>query len=100
MHMLPSRCKRTIQEPLHSLKQTFELKQKNIGFSNFSIKGCFGSNLLEKKRPSSIFIELTLENSLIVSMIDWNENTKYESVSRSLIAKKKNAYFYYFFKKN
>lgn len=35
-----------------------------------------------RKKDLRQFIELTLENPLIVSTIDWNENTKYESVSQ------------------
>lgn len=35
-----------------------------------------------EKKDLRQFIELTLENPLIVSTIDWNENTKYESVSQ------------------
>jgi hypothetical protein len=35
-----------------------------------------------RKKDLRQFIELTIENSLIVSTIDWNENTKYESVSQ------------------
>lgn len=35
-----------------------------------------------RKKDLRQFIELTLDNPLIVSTIDWNENTKYESVSQ------------------
>lgn len=35
-----------------------------------------------RKKDLRQFIELTLENPLIVSTIDWNENTKYESTSQ------------------
>lgn len=35
-----------------------------------------------RKKDLRQFIELTIENSLIVSTIDWSENTKYESVSQ------------------
>lgn len=34
------------------------------------------------KKDLRQFIELTIENSLIVSTIDWTENTKFESVSQ------------------
>lgn len=35
-----------------------------------------------RKKDLRQFIELTLENRMIVSTIDWSENTKYESVSQ------------------
>jgi hypothetical protein len=35
-----------------------------------------------RKKDLRQFIELTLENPMIVSTIDWTENTKYESVSQ------------------
>ena len=38
-------------------------------------------NIYWRKKDLRQFIELTIENSLIVSTIDWTENTKYESVS-------------------
>lgn len=38
-------------------------------------------NIYWRKKDLRQFIELTVENSLIVSTIDWTENTKYESVS-------------------
>ncbi len=34
------------------------------------------------KKDLRQFVELTIENALIVSTIDWNENTKFESVSQ------------------
>jgi len=34
------------------------------------------------KKDLRQFVELTIENTLIVSTIDWNENTKFESVSQ------------------
>ena len=40
------------------------------------------TNIFWKKKDLRQFVELTLENSLIVSTIDWNENTKIESVSQ------------------
>jgi len=38
-------------------------------------------NIYWRKKDLRQFIELTIDNSLIVSTIDWTENTKYESVS-------------------
>lgn len=38
-------------------------------------------NIFWTKKDLRHFIELTLENSLIVSTIDWQENTKFESIS-------------------
>jgi len=38
-------------------------------------------NIYWRKKDLRQFIELTIENSLIISTIDWNENTKYESIS-------------------
>ncbi len=35
-----------------------------------------------RKKDLRQFIELTIENPMIVSTIDWNENTKFESVSQ------------------
>jgi len=35
-----------------------------------------------RKKELRQFIELTMENPYIVSTIDWQENTKYESVSQ------------------
>ena len=40
-----------------------------------------------RKKDLRQFIELTLENPLIVSTIDWNENTKYENFSNIAIVK-------------
>jgi len=40
------------------------------------------TNIFWAKKDLRQFIELTLENSLIVSTIDWTENTKLESVSQ------------------
>ncbi len=40
------------------------------------------SHIFWAKKDLRQFIELTLQNSLIVSTIDWNENTKLESVSQ------------------
>lgn len=40
------------------------------------------TNVFWRKKDLRQFVELTLENSLIVSTIDWNENTKIESVSQ------------------
>lgn len=46
------------------------------------------------KKDLRQFIELTIENSLIVSTIDWNENTKFESVSQLIdrMAKRQSMY--------
>lgn len=46
------------------------------------------------KKDLRQFIELTIENSLIVSTIDWAENTKFESVSQLIdrMAKKQDIY--------
>ncbi|MFC1725266.1 restriction endonuclease [candidate division KSB1 bacterium] len=38
-------------------------------------------NIYWRKKDLRQFIELTIENSIIVSTIDWTENTKYESIS-------------------
>lgn len=38
-------------------------------------------NIYWRKKDLRQFIELTIENALIVSTIDWTENTKFESVS-------------------
>jgi len=38
-------------------------------------------NIYWRKKDLRQFIELTIENSHIVSTIDWTENTKYESTS-------------------
>ena len=40
------------------------------------------TNIFWTKKDLRQFIELTLENPLIVSTIDWTENTKLESVSQ------------------
>src|SRR5258708_3328939 len=40
------------------------------------------ANVYWRKKELRQFIELTVENSLIVSTIDWQENPKYESVSQ------------------
>lgn len=40
------------------------------------------TNVFWTKKDLRQFIELTLENSLLVATIDWNENTKLESVSQ------------------
>jgi hypothetical protein len=40
------------------------------------------TNVFWTKKDLRQFIELTIENPLIVSTIDWNENTKLESVSQ------------------
>jgi len=40
------------------------------------------ANIYWKKKELRQFIELTMENSYIVSTIDWQENPKYESVSQ------------------
>lgn len=40
------------------------------------------SNVYWRKKELRQFIELTIENQYIVSAIDWQENTKYESVSQ------------------
>ena len=47
-----------------------------------------------RKKDLRQFVELTLENPMIVSTIDWNENTKFESVSRLIdrMAKKQELY--------
>lgn len=40
------------------------------------------SNIYWRKKELRQFIELTMENSAIISTIDWQENAKYESVSQ------------------
>jgi len=46
------------------------------------------------KKDLRQFIELTIENTLIISTIDWSENTKYESVSQIIdrMAKRQDIY--------
>lgn len=46
------------------------------------------------KKDLRQFIELTIENTLIVSTIDWSENTKFESVSQLIdrMAKRQDVY--------
>ncbi|MDP3558392.1 MAG: hypothetical protein Q8T03_13550 [Bacteroidota bacterium] len=46
------------------------------------------------KRDLRQFIELTIENHLIISTIDWNENTKLESVSQLIDRMAKNQDLY------
>jgi hypothetical protein len=52
------------------------------------------TNILWTKKGLRQFIELTLENPLIVSTIDWTENTKLESVSQIIdrMAKRQDLY--------
>ena len=52
------------------------------------------SKIFWTKRDLRQFIELTIENPLIVSTIDWTENTKYESVSQLVdrMAKRQDIY--------
>ncbi|CAG5070022.1 hypothetical protein DYBT9623_02762 [Dyadobacter sp. CECT 9623] len=40
------------------------------------------SNIYWRKKDLRQFLELTIENSLIVSTINWEENVKYESISQ------------------
>ena len=52
------------------------------------------TNIFWTKKDLRQFIELTLENPLIVSTIDWTENTKLESVSQIIdrMAKRQDMY--------
>lgn len=52
------------------------------------------TNIFWTKKDLRQFIELTLENPLIVSTIDWTENTKFESVSQIIdrMAKRQDLY--------
>jgi hypothetical protein len=52
------------------------------------------TNIFWTKKDLRQFIELTLENPLIVSTIDWTENTKLESVSQIIdrMAKRQDLY--------
>ena len=52
------------------------------------------TNIYWRKKDLRQFIELTIENELIVSTIDWSENNKYESVSQLIdrMAKRQDIY--------
>lgn len=52
------------------------------------------TNVFWTKKDLRQFIELTLENSLIVSTVNWTENTKFESVSQIIdrMAKRQDMY--------
>jgi len=61
--------------------------------SLFALKEALAS-IFWAKRDLRQFIELTIENDTIVSTVDWNGNTKFESVSQIIdrMAKRQDIY--------
>jgi hypothetical protein len=71
-----------------------DFKEKKITTQSlFALKEALSAVFWTKKDLRK-FIELTIENSLILSTIDWTENTKFESVSQLIdrMAKRQDLY--------
>src|SRR5690554_447247 len=69
-------------------------KEKNISTTTLLALKDALTHIFWTKKDLRQFIELTVENSLIVSTIDWAENTKFESVSQLIdrMAKRQDIY--------
>lgn len=65
---------------VHELEVLVSMTQKISARAILALKDAL-VNIYWRKKDLRQFIELTIENSLIISTIDWNGNSKYESVS-------------------